>query len=106
MVFFHPDFEPFQRVVEAVAGSEESQDGDGDRRCGDDDEDGGWTPRQPAVLSPPVPIAKPPAAHMISTSGRIATSTAPVTPARAGVSVENERNQPGVLRCRCRVTQV
>src|SRR6516225_3728619 len=64
VVFFHPGLESFQRVIEAAAG-----------------------------LSPPVPIARPATAHRISTSSRTAVSTAPVTPARAGVSLENERIQ-------------
>src|SRR6516165_5710070 len=60
---------------------------------------------QPAAgLSPPVPIARPATAHRISTSSRTAVSTAPVTPARAGVSLENERIQPGVFLSRCRVS--
>src|SRR6516164_5672348 len=49
-------------------------------------------------------MAKPAAAHRISTSGLI-TSAAPVAPARPGVSLVNERSQAGVLVWRCRVNQ-
>lgn len=75
MVFLHPRFEAFQRVVEAITGPAYPN-------IGTATVDAVMTRNTAAASSwPPalrllLPTAKPAAAHRISTSGRSTTSTA------------------------------